>query len=318
MFFVLSGFALTCMIENMKPYGYWNYLGARIARLYPPYILSVVFALAVFGTMSAFGVSWEQGWMTVSKPDLTLPLALGHLAMIGVFKMGDINPVIWSLVYEMRISILFPLVLWAVSRYGYRAIFSFVGLSLLYWFRYRGLIWNWPATATSNLLETLHYTTFFAFGSWIALNQVSIRIKLKALDNVAVGMLWLLGLALFTYCFDGSLHLGQRALADIFVGIGSAIMIALSLNISHGALFNIGKWLGKISYSLYLTHTPILHACLILLFPRVGGFVTPLIAAVLALGFAAIFNRYVEQPSIRLARSIARRNKSGQPVNYPA
>ncbi|MFD1557105.1 acyltransferase family protein [Paraburkholderia silviterrae] len=318
MFFVLSGFALTRMIESMKPYGYWKYLGARVARLYPPYILSVVFALAVFGTISAFGVHWEWGWMTVSKPYLTLPLALGHLMMVGVFQMGDINPVIWSLVYEMRISILFPLVLWAVSRYNFKAVFAFVGLSLLYWLRYRGLTWDWPLTATSNLLETLHYTTFFAFGSWIALNQISIRAKLAALSKVATGMMWLLGLALFTYSYNGSFHLGQRALADVFIGIGSVIVIALSLDLAHGALFNIGKWFGKISYSLYLTHTPILHACLILLFPRIGGIATALIAIVLAIGFAALFNRYIEQPSIRLARAVARRNRAAHPANYPA
>lgn len=307
-FFVLSGFALTCMVRGMPAYGYGRYVLARIARLYPPYILSIGFALAVFGALAAAGIQWEEGWMTVSKPHLTTPLAIGHLLMIGVFGMGDINPVVWSLVYEMRISILFPLILLAVTRYGFKAIAGFVCLSVLYWLRYGGLDWKWPATATANLLETLHYSTFFAMGAWLAINRQAVLRKVASVGRIGTCVLWIAGLALFAYSFDGSFNLGQRALSDLFVGLGSAIIVALSFELPQGRMFRFGKWLGKISYSLYLTHTPILHACLILLFARIGGIATAAIAIVLCLSFAVVFHRFVESPSIRLGRYIIRRS----------
>lgn len=54
-------------------------------------------------------------------------------------------------------------------------------------------------------------------------------------------------------------------------------------------------WLGKVSYSLYLSHDVLLHAC------------GPIVGLALALPMAWALWRVVEQPSIRWSRTVAKR-----------
>ncbi|WP_175980072.1 acyltransferase family protein [Caballeronia zhejiangensis] len=308
-FFVLSGFALTCMLRGMRDQIYARYVAARIARLYPAYILSILYTLGVFAALAAMGFQWEYGWMGTNKPWLSHDSAIGHALMIGVFGMGDVNPVIWSLVYEMRLSILFPAILWLVSRFGLRAVFCFVGVSVLYWLRYSKVPGTWPiVTPTANILETFHYATFFAAGSWIALNLSRLRASFRALNAATRAVLIITAIALYTFAFDGSQTFSQRALSDLVAGVGAMILVIASFDLPRNAAFGVGRWLGKISYSLYLTHVAALNACVIALYPRAGGAVTAAAAIVLSLVVAAIFERFVEAPSISLSRYIARRS----------
>lgn len=304
MFFVLSGFALTCMIDGMEPYSLSRYIAARVIRLYPPYILSIVFSLAVFGVLAAFGAQWQAGQMDLLKPVLTTSLAIGHLFMVGVFGMGDINPNIWSLVYEMRLSIAFPIILLAVSRFGIRAVCAFALLSVMYWARYRGVDWKWPATAIANLLETFHYATFFAMGVWLARNRDHIRKWIRALAAPALAVIWVAALAMFTYSFNGAMNVGYRALLDLPAGIASCTIVALFLDLPSTMISRFGKWLGKISYSLYLTHIPILHGAVILFYHSAGPALTGLAALVVSFAFASTYHRWIELPTIRLARRV--------------
>lgn len=304
MFFVLSGFALTCMIKNMTSFALRKYVGARIVRLYPPYILSIAFSLAVFGTLTTLGAQWQAGHMDLLKPHLTLHLALGHALMIGVFDMGAINPNIWSLVYEMRISLLFPLIFWMVSKYGIRAVATFAMLSILYWARYQSVDWKWPATTASNLLETFHYATFFAMGAWIAIHHNCVVAYVKSLSRLKTVIAWVASIALFTYSFSAELNVGYRALLDLVSGVASSSILALSLDMQRTIIFRLGKWLGKISYSLYLTHVPILHASVILFYSSKGVAFTGIFALVASFLFAVGYNYIIEIPTIRFGRKI--------------
>ncbi|WP_080438477.1 acyltransferase family protein [Burkholderia ubonensis] len=310
MFFVLSGFALTCMVSGAQSFRYSNYLVARIVRLYPPYVASVGIALCIFGGLAAIGAQWDAGWMNTSKPHLTASLALGHVLFIGVFPMGEINTVLWSLVYEMRISIAFPLILYAVSRFGTKAVAVFIGCSCLYWLRYKHVEWTWTETSVANLLETVHYATFFAMGAWLAINLEWLRMRLAKLLPRSRMLLALLAYVLFAYPFNDSFHLAQRALGDIFIGIGASLAIVLTIDFGDSATFRLGKWLGKVSYSLYLTHMPILQACIILLYRDHGPWITCATAIAIALTFARIFNAAIEVPSIRLGRMLTKRYRA--------
>lgn len=309
LFFVLSGFALTYMFNNMKPYSYPRYFFARVLRLYPPYAFSIVFTLILFGILGNIGYQWEHGWMNVGKPYLSTSSAIQHALMVGVFGMADVNPVIWSLVYEMRLSILFPAILWLVSRFGFRAVICFVGVSVLYWLRYSKIPGSWPTvTPMANILETFHYATFFATGCWIAFNLADVHARYQRLSHGTRAVFIVSAAALYVYAFDGSQTFSQRALSDLIVGVGAAILLVASFDLPRNAAFSVGQWLGKISYSLYLTHVAVLNACVIALYPRAGVAVTAAAAIALSLVIAIIFQRLVETPSISLSRYIARRS----------
>lgn len=311
MFFVLSGYALTCMIGKMQPFGYLRFVAARVVRLYPPYAFSIIFTLVLFGGLAIAGYQWEYGWMNVGKPYLSIGSAIQHVLMVGVFGMADVNPVIWSLVYEMRLSIVFPVILALVTRFGFRAVLGFVALSVLYWLRYSKIPGAWPTiTATANLLETIHYGTFFAIGCWIALNIEALRAQFERRSVLSRIIVTLLAAALYTFCINSSYSFSERALSDLGTGAGASILIIASFSLTHGPFFRIGQWLGKISYSLYLTHTAVLNACLIVLYKVIGGPTVACVAIALSLLLATLVQAAIERPSIKLSRNFTQRAPS--------
>lgn len=117
LFFVLSGFALTSMLNSLQNITYKQYLSARIARLYPPYLASIIAAFLIYSALQYLNIEWEKGWLNVVKPLFNIGNLVQHALMIGTFDSSTINPPIWSIVYEMRISILFPIIFYFVIKF---------------------------------------------------------------------------------------------------------------------------------------------------------------------------------------------------------
>jgi peptidoglycan/LPS O-acetylase OafA/YrhL len=68
--------------------------------------------------------------------------------------------------------------------------------------------------------------------------------------------------------------------------------------------------LGGVSFNLYLVHEPVVVSVALLLPPAFAWATLP-ISAPLALGLAALFHRWVEQPSHRLAKRVGRAGFAG-------
>ena len=62
------------------------------------------------------------------------------------------------------------------------------------------------------------------------------------------------------------------------------------------------QWLGRVSFSLYLVHEPVIIATRTLL-AGLAPWVTIVVAIAIAFGIAALFTRFVELPLHRLARA---------------
>jgi peptidoglycan/LPS O-acetylase OafA/YrhL len=65
------------------------------------------------------------------------------------------------------------------------------------------------------------------------------------------------------------------------------------------------QWLGRISFSLYLIHVPILLTMNTILGPRLW-WVSAICTVVLSLGLAELFARFIEQPAHRLSQRTGR------------
>jgi peptidoglycan/LPS O-acetylase OafA/YrhL len=107
LFFVLSGLVLSLPYLRGRGQPYPIYLARRVLRIYAPYLPAL--ALSVCGAAIWHG-SHDQGNFPVdfwSRP-VDSGLVLQHIAFIGVYDSRQFDFVIWSLIYEMRISILFP------------------------------------------------------------------------------------------------------------------------------------------------------------------------------------------------------------------
>jgi peptidoglycan/LPS O-acetylase OafA/YrhL len=117
LFFALSGFVLSqaYLARREQPYGL--FVSRRITRIYVPYFVSLTLAVAgdaIWHGHLGLG-NWAEGMW--SQP-VDVKLVMQHILLLGNYNWGQINAVIWSLVYEMRISLIFPLLFLMVERLG--------------------------------------------------------------------------------------------------------------------------------------------------------------------------------------------------------
>ncbi|PJI50336.1 MAG: hypothetical protein CTR55_04820 [Pseudomonas sp.] len=306
LFFVLSGFALACMISSVQGKFYLRYLASRLARLYVPFVFSLAFSVAGYYLLSFAGFHWEKGWLNAPKPVLTYDVIVNHLTWLGVYDASEINTPVWTLVHEMRVSIVFPLIYLFIRRWNHRALLCFVLLNLLI------LVYGFlqPSTWTMprhNILTTVQIAGFFAAGAWVALNIDELLKWCSLLSGTRRMGMWFLALSLYAYPFDNPWSPPQRMIGDLVTGAGVMLLIVMSFSIKkESVFFLLGRWLGKISYSLYLTHYVVVYACLIVLLPRYGAAAVWGLAVPLSLIFGYLGYLLVERPCIRLSRAIFR------------
>ena len=155
---------------------------------------------------------------------------------------------------------------------------------------------------------TVYFTVFFVIGIVLARFRNQVRQRLRALP-------WPLALlfgaaAVYAMILPNIPRLMRFTPADPMFGLGAAAMIALA--ISGGAWqaalgAPVLGWLGRVSYSLYLTHNIVLLAVVHLLFGRIGPAALLVVVVAASLAVAGIAWWLVEAPAHRLGQRLARR-----------
>jgi peptidoglycan/LPS O-acetylase OafA/YrhL len=321
MFFVLSGFVLSLPFYNSNKHYYTDYIIKRICRIYIPYIV-ILFIAIIFKIMfhSKIGnVPNLVNWGTWDNGNVNIDDILKHIFFLGEFNSDSFIMVIWSLVHEMRISFIFPLIILILTRLNIKlSIFIPVVLSTSSVF----LIIHFPTKfnipISTNYFITLHYTSMFIIGSLVA----KYRLKLLNIKNSVKILIFFAGIVFFY--FPGipfkilSLVIGNvqytsyQIYIDWMIAIGSSCLIITSLNskiASNFLLFRPINFLGKISYSLYLVHPLVL---LVSVYTLYGYFSVPLIliiSLILSIVFSWLSYKFIELPSISLGKHLIGRKK---------
>jgi len=101
-FFVLSGYVLAPPFFNGTQPAYPRYLLKRFCRIYIPFALCLI---------------------VMMPPGPSVSLLAGHFLLFGTHPAMSQNPAIWTLVYELRISVIFPLLV-LLCRNTYIALFT--------------------------------------------------------------------------------------------------------------------------------------------------------------------------------------------------
>jgi peptidoglycan/LPS O-acetylase OafA/YrhL len=112
LFFVLSGYALSCAVIGDRGFACPRFLIRRTCRIWVPYAAAILLAAAVWSAIPPHALPGREAF--VGSTGLLSPdtrLVLGHLAMTGETSALSLDPPAWSLVHEMRISAVFPLLL---------------------------------------------------------------------------------------------------------------------------------------------------------------------------------------------------------------
>jgi len=303
LFFVLSGFALSISIG--KKFNYWTYLIRRLCRLMIPCAAGVLLAAAAVYLVHPAPIPALGGWFNdmVWNEKLTWGLIARHILMTGTKADGSLINVLWSLVIELRISIIFP-ALYFLSK-GRTKTAAVVAVAMEFLFRYLAIHSNnYVPFFNRNITEALenigYYTPFFIAGIVARENIDAIRRFVARFHKIFVFAALLLAFRL------------EESGEDIQTGIGAFLIIILCVSapyISNALSVKPIEWLGKISYSLYLVHLTLLATVFHLFYGKVNNIILSIGVVVGSLILAQIFHVLVEDPSIHLGRWLTAKKK---------
>lgn len=320
-FFILSGFVLSLPFHAGRPVQYDAFLIRRVCRIYLPYLAAVGAAIGMYTLFSRNGMKGVSPWFNwtwIVHPDPTV--VVGHLTLIGDFRNWLFNPVIWSLVYEMRISIVFPLLVFFVVRYDWKSVvFGAAALSLVA-----------PFLGTHEPSRTVEYIPMFALGALLARHRAWLITTYRRLTWSAKLALLLLATTSYTFrwwFFPHSLLVHPlvglshaRVVDDWATTLGAATFIAVAISSSRASAMLHHPLLvlyGKMSYSVYLYHAIVLYSFMYLLYPAVPIVAIWAIAFVAMSGMAYVSYRAVELPAIGLGHRLAARLLSSKGDQQP-
>jgi len=293
-FFVLSGFLMYGIAQK-------DHLGSRIAksskfltdrifRIYPIFLLSVLFSYCVF--LSCSGIQ-----------DANERFNLGGILLFN--RQNGLNPVSWTLVYEMYFYIMvsalmlvpfrFPIVFWS---------WAFVQLFYIYYAEYGDRSSQFYIAWTPIIAE-------FILG---ALLRVIVDCQKVVLPRffVVTGSLSIIVTSIVTWFYQGAS--GTETLSEwshvAFVALPAALIMYGGLSLERSGMLRAPKimsGLGDISYSLYLFHVPVNSLFLFVMvnngiYDRIPRPFYVMLSIPICIAASAFVAAYVEMPLMKHSR----------------
>jgi peptidoglycan/LPS O-acetylase OafA/YrhL len=311
-FFVLSGFVLAYSLQK-NPMTYAGFAIKRIFRIYPAFLFVV---LSSYALHLLIGFRHDVGSQVLREDlintDLSVLALVKHLALLGTTDSIRLDGVIWSLVPEMRISLIFPLILLSVRKYGLRAVtgywlFSLACTTFSFYVTGQNSTGYDETTITGSMFATGYFIVFFALGALLAIERERVVLKIANLPRWMKVFLF----AVVTGCLLKSsrdLSSLKGIATDYISGIGAFGLIAAALGVRKFRVILNHKlpiWLGRISYSLYLVHVPILYAVNQTIGGPWLGLRMSAVVIVLSLLAAELMARLIEFPSVKLGKKLS-------------
>ncbi|GAA3337299.1 acyltransferase [Curtobacterium pusillum] len=299
-FFVLSGFVLT--LPSLRRTQDWiAYFPSRAVRLYLPVTASLLVALALYVLVPRTTDPHQSLWVNAHDQTLGLRELFDDFTLISPTLL---NSPLWSLTWEVVFSVIVPL---------------FVSVAAV-------TVQRWWVTAIVGVLvsalgEYLHvpwliYLPMFLIGSALAAGWERIREVPRGLGwgLLVASLLGISSPAWFPPPFSHPVVVQVVVLASSFTVV---LLAGKWMPAERFLLGPVPRTLGRISFSLYLTHEPIAVSLANLLPVTWSPWLTVVVTIPLAIGMAFLFARFVELPAHRLAKAIAKRistQRVGTPV----
>ncbi|HVY88678.1 MAG TPA: acyltransferase family protein, partial [Hyphomonadaceae bacterium] len=164
LFFVLSGYVLSLPYLAGKSPSWTRYIGKRLCRLYLPSIAAILFALAMRAIAINGTYTFTPEWPWAAP--LTPSLIWNNVLFLGGGDSFHLDGTIWSLVHEMRISIIFPFLFLIVLRTPALLSYATSALLALWAFHFVPTIGaDTPlAQAERSWADTSGYVFYFVLG----------------------------------------------------------------------------------------------------------------------------------------------------------
>lgn len=318
-FFLLSGFVLSLsFLSEKKVHHYLPYLAKRIFRLYPAYLVAVFAAFLVkFFLLDGRIPGYSDNWINAQwTHPATWKVLVDHLPLVTRFRTSYLNPPVWSLVVEMRISLFFPLLMLLFLKFRGRAVWGIAALSILSGYAYYCLKGNDGYKNLQSLLSTASFACFFVMGAYLAHGRKQLMERLLSLGTWQRRALVLAGLLLYTNDLWISCRwivavapqarlLNHPPLTNFITGIGASIILVWAISVSSFLSHKVVHFFGKISYSMYLWHMVALYGCIATLHARFPIWQVLLFALAGTIALSTLSFYFVELPTLRLGRKIS-------------
>lgn len=299
-FFVLSGFVLSVPFAGARRPGYVAYLVKRTCRIYLPYAAAVFVAFACSVWLYRAHGDVRGAWVdTVWKQTPSSRLLISALLMRST-AADDLNPAFWSVIYEVRISLIFPLLFLMFRRM--RASWA---VSILLVLCAGASRWNIPG------LANWFVAALFVFGILLHRELPAMHRVLDRTPQVARGLLLLSSWLLFECArplfplMKVQATIASLGFLDFAVATGAVGVIVFATR--PGMLQRFLRSapllrLGLLSYSTYLIHATVLFCIFRTYHHRVafGWYLVPYLLLVYSASEAFYF--VVDRPSILLGR----------------
>ena len=325
-FFLLSGFILSYSYNDGGRFpkgGHIKFYLARFARIYPIYIATIVVMFPALFLLRNSGVA-DQAYREIWA--VTAPFAL-HAWIPGA--ACSLNCPNWSISTEAFFYLLFPLVFAPVYRRPILAIVLAFVVMAATWFMQ---IDSWLETGRS--LDSMRTVTFasdpagdlqmqlFSYFPPTRFPEFLIGIGLYGIwkqgaDRIAARQLYLVAGVGALLIMATAHWVPENILRTGWSVICFAPLVLAAANTRSGFLFGPDiVWLGKISFALYLVHSPVDSYLRTIDRMALGSrlsdmpFVFCGIAIMISLISAALLFHYVEEPARKIILTSVKRSKT--------
>lgn len=309
-FFVLSGYVLTKQYTKSANIDALRSLaGRRYLRLGIPVFASVMLSYGLFCLLpyqvNAVAEITKSAWLTSQSIQ-------GQPGLLDALKDG-----VYGAIFLGRVGLNSPLWTIRIEFIGSMLIFAY---SALAWTGRRGLISAATYLALIYFYAPQEWPYYLAFLLGSYLGNAKIRLNGWASAGSVLAALYLASL-------DGSpmfawlhkLPFEPGILASLCYVLAGGLIVLVARYGTFGRIFTARpiQFLGRISYPLYLVHVPIIMTmgCGVFLSVQAGTMRSLAVAVTLVATLAMvilvawIFERYVDQPAIRLSKLLVRHER---------
>ncbi|KQL39940.1 hypothetical protein AN960_08180 [Bacillus sp. FJAT-25509] len=327
LFFVLSGFVLSIPLFTKNKIEYPSFLIKRLFRIYVPYLLSITLAIILSQLFITKNIGSISGYIDSQwKSHLTGKLIIEQIYLIGNIHADAFNGVIWTLIHELRIALIFPFIVLLIKRVNWKiSILICIALTSM---KALDIVFNIEQSNGFHIsyIDTLSYLSIFIMGILLAKHRMELvdffqKLKLKYKIMFFLFSILLFnfsGLALYDIYEVTKLHAFTEfslIIQEYGMGLGATGLFIIAIGsskIEKILMYKPIQFVGKISFSLYLYHPLVLLSFVHLFYNILPLWVVFIMTIVFSIAIAYIAWRYVEVPSMQLGRRLANRGNSFQ------
>jgi len=314
LFFIISGYLIYKSVDNSikkrgRRDGVINYLLHRFFRIAPAYYFNLFVLLILAGVLMESNFLYSFSFLKQILSNLTFTSYFIHRTSGFGF-----NGAYWTLNIEMLWYLLAPILLIYIKRD--RVLLFLSILSFIYLWAvgqgYLDFIFGFDSTTATYRLELQYLATqlmgqisYFIAGIFIYKYSITPHI----LSDKSIYILTTLIITSFV-AIGGYFGMSHDILLNQLYKLSISIMIFTLLYSTKIRGFDLLEWIGKISYSLYLWHMPILFVMKkSSILSHLSIYSTLLLFTILLFAISSLSYYLVEEGGFMLREKVAKRLK---------